>query len=116
MRALRILFLVILLVMIVVTVRATLERGVLEAGRALWPDRWFQATLADAYCGFLTFFAWVAYKERSMTARSLWLVAILALGNLAMAAYVLRQLALLRPGEGAEALLLRRPAPGRVAP
>ena len=36
------------------------------------------------------------------------LLLLLALGNLAMAAYVLLQLARLKPGGGAEELLLRR--------
>ncbi len=108
MRVLKVMFSLILLLMLAATVRASLDRGVLEATRALWPDRWFQATLADAYCAFLTFFAWVAYKERGWAARGSWLIAILLLGNLAMATYMLRQLFRLRPGEGAEALLLRR--------
>jgi hypothetical protein len=69
---------------------------------------WFIATLLDAYFGFLWFWAWVAYKETSNLARSVWLVLILALGNMAMAAYVLLQLRKLPPGATAEQLLLRR--------
>jgi hypothetical protein len=104
------LFVAILGLMSWVTVTATLERGVFEAGAALWPDGWFRATLADAYCGFVTFFCWVAYKERSWWARLAWLVAILALGNFAMAAYALKELWRWRDGEPAATLLLRRPA------
>lgn len=69
---------------------------------------WFVATLADAYFGFLWFWAWIAYKETSNAARALWLVLVLGLGNIAMAAYMLLQLRRLPPGAGAEALLLRR--------
>ena len=69
---------------------------------------WFFATLADAYFGFLWFWAWIAYKEGSNLARAVWLVLVLGLGNLAMAAYMLIQLRRLPPGAGAEALLLRR--------
>ena len=62
-----------------ITIVATLDRNVLLAGRGLWPDPWFIATLMDAYFGFLTFFVWVAYKERSWTVRSAWFVAIMML-------------------------------------
>lgn len=68
---------------------------------------WFVATVTDAYFGFLWFWAWIAYKETSNLARAAWLVLVLALGNMAMAAYMLLQLRKLPPGAGAEALLLR---------
>jgi hypothetical protein len=68
---------------------------------------WAVATLFDAYFGFLTFFIWVAYKERSATSRILWFVSIMALGNIAMAGYVLLQLSRLKPEDGIEKLLLR---------
>ena len=104
---LKLLFGAILAVMLYVTVAALRERGVFVAGAALWPDAWFRATLADAYCGFLTFYAWVFYKERALAARVGWLAAILALGNIAMSAYVLLALGHLPAGAGVERLLLR---------
>ena len=89
-----------------ITTVASLERSVLQGGVGLWPDPWFIATLADAYFGFLTFYLWLAYKERSMQKRILWLLAILALGNFAMAAYLLIKVATLNPFT-VEGLLLR---------
>jgi hypothetical protein len=71
---------------------------------------WFLATLADAYFGFLTFWAWVAYRERGWPSRIAWLVAILLLGNIAMATYVLVLLFRLPSDAPVEHLLLR---PGR---
>jgi hypothetical protein len=62
---------------------------------------------ADAYCGFLIFYVWLFYRERTWAARGLWLVAILALGNIATSAYVLVRLLQLPPGAGVEQLLLR---------
>ncbi|HSW15535.1 MAG TPA: DUF1475 family protein [Solimonas sp.] len=70
---------------------------------------WFVATLFDAYFGFLWFWLWVAYRERSSLARIAWLPLILLLGNIGMASYMLRVLwtlpahasmrdVLLRPG------------------
>jgi hypothetical protein len=109
-KALKLLFGGVLVVMLYVTIAAGLERGILEAGENLWPNPWFRATLVDAYCGFLTFYAWVFYRERTWAGRGLWFVAIMALGNIAMSAYVLARLFRLPPGAGAEQLLLRPPA------
>jgi hypothetical protein len=71
---------------------------------------WFIATLFDTYFGFLWFWLWVAYKETSWAARIVWLLLILALGNIAMAIYVLIQVARLPSGARIEDLLLRRAA------
>ncbi|HSN70286.1 MAG TPA: DUF1475 family protein [Steroidobacteraceae bacterium] len=72
-------------------------------------DRWWTiATLIDAYYGFLTFYVWVFFKERSAAGRIGWFIAIMLLGNLAMASYVLLQLARLRPGEPVSSILTAR--------
>lgn len=52
---------------------------------------WFLATLADAYWAFLTVYLLIAWKERAWPARILWFVAVVLLGNLATAAYFLRE-------------------------
>ena len=108
--ALILLFGGILAAMLVITVTASLNQPLWQwGGLTAEPDRWWTwATLADAYFGFLTFYAWVFYKERGATARVGWFVAIMLLGNIAMAIYVLLQLARLRPGEPVSRLLLRR--------
>jgi hypothetical protein len=69
---------------------------------------WAVATLFDAYFGFLTFFVWVCFKERSVALKCLWFVLIMALGNIAMSGYILLQLFKLRPDEPASAILTRR--------
>ena len=99
--------LTVIVCMTTVTVVASLDRSVLQGGRGLWPDPWFVATLMDAYFGFLTFYVWVAYKETSWTARAIWFVAIMLLGNFAMSGYLLWQL-LSMPQFSWEGLLLRR--------
>jgi hypothetical protein len=103
--------LAVLLLMLFVTVSASLQQDIVSAARLLWPDPWFRATLADAYCGFLFFWLWVAWRERSLARGALWLVLIMALGNIAMAAYLLLALRRLRPGDGVEALLVHQEAP-----
>lgn len=78
-------------------------------GITVGPDRWWTlATLIDAYYGFLTFYVWVWFKEPRAIARAGWFIAIMSLGTMAMSAYVLLQLARLRPDEPVSAIL--RPA------
>ena len=89
---LRVLFSVVLVSMVAVTSWATLQCPLFAVPRAVATHPWFIATLFDAYWGFITFYLWVAYKEVSWVSRSAWLIAILLLGNIAMAAYCLREL------------------------
>jgi hypothetical protein len=73
------------------------------------PDNlWTIATLVDAYYGFLTFYVWVLWKERRVAPRIGWFLAIMLLGNIAMSAYVLRQLARLAPADSMGTLLSAR--------
>jgi hypothetical protein len=74
---------------------------------------WTIATLIDAYYGFITFFVWVCFKERGWLARVLWFVAIMTLGNMAMASYVLWQLHKLPAGAPASDILISRGAQAR---
>lgn len=100
--------LAVLAVMLYVTISASLQQDLITATRQLWPDPWFRATLADAYCGFLFFWLWVSWREQSAAKGALWFILIMALGNIAMAGYILLQLRHVRSGDGLEALLLRR--------
>lgn len=109
-RALQILFSFILLSLLAFTSYASTQQPVWEwQGLTQGLDRWWTiATLIDAYYGFMTFYVWVAYKEVRWLPRIAWFVAIMALGNMAMAAYVLWQLAKHRDGEPLPSILLRR--------
>jgi hypothetical protein len=82
-----------------------------QPARAFNP--WFAATLTDAYFAFLWFWLWIASKERSNGVRLVWLILVLALGNMAMAAYALIQLRKLPPDATLEDFLLRQPRAGR---
>lgn len=108
--ALKLLFAVILVWMTAVTIRTSLTVSLWDAWDSFGDNPWAVATLYDAYFGFTTFWVWVAYKERRMGQRILWLVLIYALGNIAMSLYVLIQLFRLREDQPAEAVLLRNPA------
>jgi hypothetical protein len=97
-----------------VSIWAASKIGMVDSIRLLAADPaggtnpWFIATTFDAYFGFLWFWAWVAYKETSNPARATWLLLILGLGNMAMAAYMLLQLRKLPAGAGPQQLLLRQ--------
>jgi len=101
----------VLAVMLYVTVSASLQQDVVSATKQLWPDPWFRATLADAYCGFLFFWLWVAWRERSLARGALWFLLIMALGNIAMAGYLLLQLRDIHGGEGLGRLFSRKVSP-----
>ena len=96
--------------MVGLTVVASTERGLFEAGAALWPDAWFRATLADAYFGFLIAYCWICYRESSRGGRALWFLLVMTLGTIAVSAYLLIRLYRLPPGSSVEDLLLRAPA------
>lgn len=75
---------------------------------AVTGDAWFQTTMVDIYISFLTFFCWVAYKERGWGARVGWLIGIVCLGSIAVTAFVLRELWRVPATARIEDVLLRR--------
>lgn len=104
-RKLTIIFGTILIAMLAVTSWASLHESVFAGGRKLLNEPWGIATLFDTYFAFLTFYVWLAYKEVSWIARIAWLIAILLLGNIAMAIYMLIQIR--KSGGEIESLLIR---------
>lgn len=111
-RSLTLLFSLILLSMICVTSWASWVQPVWEwTGLKVAPNHaWTIATLFDAYFGFVTFYMWVLYKETGGLSRVLWFIAIMALGNMAMAAFVLKELRKLHADDSMAQLLVRRNA------
>lgn len=107
---LRIAFTAVLLSMLAVTTWASNHTALWAIPREVYLHPWFIATLFDTYFAFLTFYIWLAYKEKRIASRLLWLMAILLLGNIAMAAYLLWKLWQLPSNAPLEALLLRSPS------
>ncbi len=105
---LRIAFLCVLVTMLIVTTWASNIVALWNLPGSVASHPWFIATLFDTYFAFLTFYCWVAYKERGVLARIGWLVAILILGNIAMASYMLIQLFRVPANATWNQLLLRR--------
>lgn len=86
---LRCFFIVVIVSMLAVTSWASWRCPLFDTPRAVATHPWFIATLFDTYWAFLTFYIWVFFKQTAWLARAAWLVAILLLGNIAMAAYCL---------------------------
>ena len=110
--ALIVLFGSIFLSLLLFTSYASTQQPVWEwTGLTQRPNNWWSlATLLDAYYGFITFYVWVLYKETRVAPRVGWFVGIMLLGNMAMSAYVLRQVWRLRLGETMGDLLVTRNA------
>ncbi|MDP2137397.1 MAG: DUF1475 family protein [Candidatus Didemnitutus sp.] len=106
--SLRALFLIVLASMLFVTSWASTQCPLFAIPADVLRHPWFIATLVDAYWGFVTFYVWAAWKERGGAARALWLVAVLLLGNIAMAVYFLRELFSLRLDESLDLVFTRR--------
>ena len=63
--------------------------NVIKGFETVCSEPWGLATMFDAYFGFLAFWLYTAWRERTVGARLGWLVALLVLGNFAIAAYAL---------------------------
>ena len=114
---LRGLFFVVLASMLWVTTWASLQCPLFAVPRDVFTHPWFIATMFDAYWGFTTFFVWVCYQQRSWLARVAWFVAIMLLGNVAMAAYCLAALFRTPPdGKLADVLTRRHDGAGVLGP
>lgn len=108
---LRLCFSLVLLTIVGVTIWASLQLPVWQTPRELVMHPWFIATLTDTYLAFFTFWLWVAYRTPSLTGRIIWLLLIFALGNIAMASYLLIQLwKLPKTARVGELLLHKQPA------
>lgn len=105
---LRIAFACVLVTMLCATSWASLQCALWKTPEAVVMHPWFIATMFDTYFGFLTFYAWLAYKETGWFARAAWLLAILLLGNIAMSTYMLITLFRLPANASMEQVLLRR--------
>ena len=106
---LKLLFSAVFLWMVGMTTYISLHKSIMLAGTEFsWAaSPWAIATLFDAYFGFVTFYVWVCFKERSLGAKLLWFVLIMGLGNIAMSGYILMQLFKLRSDEPLSNLLVR---------
>jgi hypothetical protein len=115
-RLLQVLFAAIMLGVVGMNVWAGRQLSVFDSWPGFQANPWAMATLLDAYCAFLSFYVWVAWRERTLLARVVWFILIMGLGSITMALYVLIALARVRPGEPVWRALFppRSDAAGRV--
>ncbi|MBL0186739.1 MAG: DUF1475 domain-containing protein [Candidatus Obscuribacter sp.] len=105
---LKVVYAVVLIVMIAVTAWSGMHESILAVPPVVLNDVWFKATLFDAYFGFMSFFFWICYREKSLALKVFLFFAIVFLGNIAMAIYALVALFHLKPGDGVQKLFARR--------
>jgi len=89
---LRVVFIAALGSMIWVATWASLITPLSDVPPDVWRHPWFLITLMNAYWGLIVFYVWVAWKEQSTGARVLWFFAIVLLGTIAMAIYMIDEL------------------------
>lgn len=85
-----------------------MQESILKIHPSVTGDPWFIATLFDAYFAFLVIFLFVCYREKSFLSKALWGIAFAALGNIAIAVYMLIALGKLKPDAGVEELFRRK--------
>lgn len=88
--------------------QASLQTRLFDFPPDLWHHPWFIVTLMDAYWGLIVFYAWVAWKEQSAGARVLWFIAIMLLGAIATAIYMIDELFSVSPSSDAARVVTRR--------
>lgn len=106
---LRMFFSSVLVVMVVASIVAGQDRGITEAIPQLLRDPWVLATLIDLSFSLILFYSWVWWREPEAAPRLVWGLALLLLGNIATAAYMLRWLNRLKDDASLAEILLTRP-------
>ncbi len=103
-------FSIVLVSMLIVTSWASLHENVIAGGAKIIAEPWGIATLFDTYFAFFTFYFWLAYKENHLVRNLIWLVLVILLGNIAMAAYGLLEIRRLGKNFTTEKFLTERKA------
>ncbi|HUF16219.1 MAG TPA: DUF1475 family protein [Acidimicrobiia bacterium] len=90
MRTIRALSILGLVVMIAVIIYWLVSGDFFEEGSSIWSLTWGRVTLVDLYVGLIFFAAWIAQREKSPVVVAVWRLALVVLGNLAAAVYLVR--------------------------
>lgn len=76
------------LLMLGTTIWASSKVSIFHIPDTVYGHPWFIATLIDTYLSFLTIYAWVCFREKTIVAKVIWLILFLGLGTMAHAAYI----------------------------
>jgi hypothetical protein len=104
-RALQLMFVMVMVAVVGTNLWAGRQLSVFDSWPGFEANPWAMATLLDAYCAFLCFYVWVAWRERTWAARLVWFVLIMGLGSITMALYALLALRRVGPGQSPWAVL-----------
>lgn len=63
--------------------------NLIDGYKAVCSEPWGLATMFDAYFGFMAFWLYIAWRENNNLSRFYWWVALMLLGNFAIAGYAL---------------------------
>lgn len=105
---LKILFSAVLLFMCYEVISTSLESNLFEEWHFLGGIPWMRATLFDFYANVLVIFIWIAYKERSIISKIIWLILLVCLGSIASCIYVLIQLFRLKKDESLKEFFVKQ--------
>lgn len=86
-----VLFSIMFLLLLYITIQASLGENVITASGSLWKDDWFKATIIDFYNNQLIIFFWIIYKEVSILKLIVFLILSICLGSYFTIAYILFQ-------------------------
>jgi hypothetical protein len=101
---LRLFYSIVLGVMLLAVFVASKQENLLSIPTIVSTDPWFITTLLDTYFAFLSIFFFICYREKSAAKRVLWFVAVMTLGNIAIATYFLIALFKLKDSDKVQAL------------
>ncbi len=93
--------------MMYLVIVTSMKSNMFQLPAAVVNEPWFQTTLVDFYFLVTILSVWVIYKEKTVLARILWIVAFICLGSIGACLYVFIQFMRLKNGEGLEQVLLR---------
>src|ERR1700761_6810288 len=103
--ALKVIFSLLFVWMCYTVISTSLQSNLFKEWDFLGSIPWMRATLWDFYTNVTVIFLWVAYKEKYIVLKIVWLVLLVTLGSIASCAYILIQLFKLKPGEGVKELI-----------
>ncbi len=107
MALLKILFGLISVYMIYLVIDTSLKSNMFQLPEMVLKEPWFTTTLVDFYFNIFILSCWVIYKEKTLLAAGVWIVAFVCLGSIATAFYVFLQFSRLKKGDPLEKVLLR---------
>ncbi|MBK0379885.1 DUF1475 family protein [Mucilaginibacter segetis] len=105
---LKIIFSIVFVWVCYIVISTSMQSNLFKQWDYLGSIPWMRATLWDFYANVSVIYIWVCYKERSIPAKIIWLILLVALGSIASCAFVLIQLFRLKPNEGLKEFFSKR--------